>query len=281
MSHPVTLPRSREVRVEIDGRVYRIFIAWPSEPPPAAGFPAIYCLDANAAYATVVEAVRMRSHRPDATGVWPALVVGIGYPGDGPYQRDRRTYDYTRRGSQQADGGDGREAPAVGGAERFRELLLAEVPALVGKEWPLDPNRRTVVGHSLGGYFVLETLAAAPDAFRTYVAISPSIWWDEPGLMARLAELPGRLATLDGLRNVLITVGEYEQKLAPWQEGRPPVLTVAERRQDRRMVDLARACATSLSQMDGLTLRFEVLAGQDHASVVPPTIGEAVRLAFR
>lgn len=281
MTQPVTLPRSREIALEVDGRLYRIFVAWPAEPPPPDGFPAIYCLDANAAYATVVEAVRMRSHRPDATGVWPAMVVGIGYPGDGPYQRLRRTYDYTRPGSQQPDGGDGGEATEVGGAERFRELLLAEVPSLVGAEWPLDPNRRTVIGHSLAGYFVLETLAAEPGAFRTHVAISPSIWWDEPGLMARLADLRARTSTLDTPRNVLITVGEYEQKLAPWQEGRPPVLTVAERRRDRRMVDLARGCADLLARMPGLTLRFEVLAGQDHASVVPPTIGEAVRLAFR
>lgn len=275
---PVALPRSAEHALELDGRPYRVFVAWPSEAAPAAGFPAIYVLDANAAFATVVEAVRMRSHRQDATGVGPAVVIGIAYPGDGPYMRDRRTYDFTRpgQGPTVSDGGDGRPVPAVGGAARFLEWLTHDVAALVGRDHALDPARRALLGHSMGGYFVLDTLVTTPAAFASYIAISPSIWWDRDGLTARataIAATPARL-------QARITVGEYEQRLAPWQEGRPPVGTVAERRDDRRMVDHARALAAVLAQGPGASIEFAVLAGEDHASVVPPSIGEGLRFVF-
>lgn len=274
---PVSLPRSREHALSVDGRPYRVFVAWPSEPAPPAGFPAVYVLDANAAFATVVEAIRMRSHRRDATGVGPAVVIGVAYPGDGPYMRDRRTFDFTRPGQgAQGDGGDGRAVVAVGGAARFLELLTNDVPALVTRDLALDPAQRTLVGHSMGGYFALDTLVTTPEAFTSYLAISPSIWWDHDGLTARAAAIAATPARLQAR----LTVGEYEQRLAPWQEGRPPVGTVAERREDRRMVDHARELAAVLARGAGASIEFAVLAGEDHASVVPPSIGEGLRFAF-
>lgn len=279
---PVSLPRSREERLTVDGRDYRIFVAWPVEPPPPAGYPVFYVLDANAAFATVVEAIRMRSHRPDATHVWPAIVVGVGYDTAAPYERVRRTFDYTQPDSDptRADGGDGRAAIAVGGGPRFLAMLRGEVTALVARDWPLDPARRTLVGHSLAGYFVLHTLVTAPHAFATYIAMSPSIWWDHDGLHAGAAALAATRTAADAPTRAYITVGEYEQALAPWQRERPPVGTVAERRQDRRMVDHARALAERLAMVPGLQVRFDLLAGQDHASVVPVSLSEGVRFAF-
>lgn len=277
----VTLPRSREERLIVDGRLYRLFIAWPAGDPPERGWPVIYTLDANAAFATVVEAIRMRSHRPDATGVRPAVVVGVGYPGDGPYERVRRTFDYSRPDASRADGADRDAAVQVGGAERFRLMLARDIPDLVMQMLPIDRAHATIIGHSLAAYFVLETLAAAPQSFETYVAISPSVWWDERGLTDRLRGLAAQPSPAGRRLKVLITAGEYEQKLAPWQQGQPPVLSVAERRQDRRMVDLAQSMAAIIESIPGIDVQFQELPGQDHASVVPITISEAVRLAFR
>lgn len=276
----VVLPRTREERLVVEGREYRIFVAWPSEPAPAAGFPLFYVLDANAAFATLVEALRMRSHRRDATGVGPAVVVGIAYPGDGPYMRERRTFDFTppeEPGAVQEDGGDGRVPAAVGGGPRFLQMLQDEVTAIVTRDHVIDRTQRTIVGHSLAGYFVLDTLVSSPDAFSTYLAISPSIWWDRARLMSRAAAL---VASPPPRLQVRITVGEYEQRLAPWQVGKPPVGTVAERRRVRRMLDHARDLAQTLAAVPGLYVDYEVLGGEDHASVVPRSLSEGLRFAF-
>lgn len=277
----VCLPRSLERRVTVDGRDYRIFVAWPREAPPPEGFPIVYALDANAAFATLVEAIRMRSHRPDATGVWPAVVAGVAYPGDGPYERVRRTYDYTPPGTARPDGGDGQTALEVGGGPRFLALLRDEVTAIAGEDRPLDRTRRAVIGHSMAGFFVLHTLVHHPESFETYVAISPSIWWDREGLLDAARRLRSQRTSASPRLKVMISVGEYEQKLAPWQVGKPPVHSVEERRADRRMIDHAREMAGALAEVPNLDLTFLELPGQDHASVVPPSIGEAVRLVFR
>lgn len=271
----VSLPRSREVEIVSDGRLYRVFVAWPSQPPPREGYPLVYVLDANAAFATVVEAVRMRAHRPDATLVGPAVVVGVAYPGDEPYSRARRTYDLTdpvERGAPVV-GGDAQPDAAVGGAPAFLRFLQEEVRAVAGQDHPIDDRRRAIFGHSLAGYFVLSTLVTTPAAFDAYVAMSPSIWWNRDKLLAGADALVRAGVPV----RARITVGEYEQVLAPWQTAAPPVGTVAERREERRMVDHARDLAERLALVPGAAIEFELLAGEDHASVVPRSISEGLR----
>ncbi len=77
-----------------NGRSYRIFVSIPAEQPPASGYPVFYVLDANAVFATVVDAVRVQGRRPEKTGVSPAVIVGIGYQTDVPFASDR-FYDFT------------------------------------------------------------------------------------------------------------------------------------------------------------------------------------------
>lgn len=39
------------------------------------------------------------------------------------------------------------------------------------------------MGHSLGGLFAIYTLVKQPGLFDGFIAISPSLWWDEEGLV--------------------------------------------------------------------------------------------------
>lgn len=39
-------------------------------------------------------------------------------------------------------------------------------------------NESAIVGESLAGLFVIETLLVDPDLFDTYIAFDPSLWWD-------------------------------------------------------------------------------------------------------
>ncbi len=77
---PVVMPSAERHLLIADGGPYSIFIAWPEQPPPPEGYATIYLLDANATFATMVDAMRLQSRRPRATGVSPSVIVGIGYP---------------------------------------------------------------------------------------------------------------------------------------------------------------------------------------------------------
>lgn len=84
-----------------------------------------------------------------------------------------------------------REAfPESGQAERFRRFLEAEVVPFVEARYGRGA-RRALMGESLAGLFVIDTLLSRPAAFDDYVAVSLSLWWDDRAPMRAAA---GRLS---------------------------------------------------------------------------------------
>lgn len=97
----------------------------------------------------------------------PLIVVGV-------QTKDRRA-ELTPRAS---DARYLQAFPQSGGAERFRRFLETEVLPFVEERFRAGP-RRALMGESLGGLFVVDTLLDQPSMFNDYVAISPSLWWDD------------------------------------------------------------------------------------------------------
>jgi predicted alpha/beta superfamily hydrolase len=119
-------------------------------------------------------------------------------------------------------------------------------------------------------------LTTTPTLFETYVAISPSIWWDEAGLLAGVQSLHGAPV------RVFLAVGEWEEALPPWQRGAPGAAAIEARRRERRMVGRARALADALADVLGEErVSFVAFPDEDHASVVPGAIARALRVALR
>nr|WP_281503030.1 alpha/beta hydrolase-fold protein [Ancylobacter crimeensis] len=255
------------------GPGWRIFVAVPDTPPPEAGYPSLLMLDANAGFASFAETARRAGVRPRATGIGPVLIVGVGYPTEAPHDRERRRFDFTAGPAREA-APPGREVGPTGGSAAFLAFLLDRLRPAIAARWRLDPARAALFGHSLGGAFVLEAFARAPRAFSHHIAVSPSIWWDEPHLLAGLAArdrtAPARLALM---------IGEYEEALAPWQQGRAGSAEIAERRARRAMVTTLHRFAQAARRELGPQARIvsEVLAGEDHASVLAPAMSRALR----
>ncbi|GLK82359.1 alpha/beta hydrolase [Ancylobacter defluvii] len=252
------------------GAPYRILLAMPKGPAPPAGFPVLYLLDANASFATLVEAQRRGAERPAGTGIGPMVLVGIGHPADGLYDRARRIFDYTA-GPCREEG----ETRATGGRDGFLVFLRQVLGPAVAARAPVDARRQTLVGHSLAGGFVLDVFGRDSGAFANYVAVSPSIWWDEQ-------RLTDGLARIEGAPRLALIVGEWEEALPPWLAAQPGAATIAERRARRAMVHRARAFAErARAALAGRgAAEFECLAGEDHASVVAPALTRALRFAL-
>jgi uncharacterized protein len=82
---------------------------------------------------------------------------------------------------------DKKIAPRVGGSATFRKFLRDELMPDVRARYRTT-DETAIVGESLAGYFVLETFVLEPDLFDTYIAIDPSLWWNDGSLVKTVAE---------------------------------------------------------------------------------------------
>lgn len=256
---PVSLTGSMQRDVTArDGLVYRLLIGVPSEPPPAAGFPLLVLVDGNALFATAMSTARLQAGRSEVTGIRPAVVLGIGYPGDRPFDVERRQRDLL---------------PVTDGADRFLNVIAGEILPALAEIAPLDPLRRTLIGHSYGGLFALHTLFTRPGLFASHVASSPSIWWNDRAILA--TEEVFRANGAPGAGRLLITVGEDEQA---GSAGAAP--SRAERLSKARMVDNATDMAARLRASGRVACESVVFAGENHISVIPAMLSRAVAFAL-
>jgi predicted alpha/beta superfamily hydrolase len=97
----------------------------------------------------------------------PMIVVGI--------ETDDRQAELTPAAADQryTDG-----FPTSGQAENFRGFITSEVKPFVETNFPVSGDT-SIIGESLAGLFIIDTFLKMPDAFDDYIAISPSLWWDD------------------------------------------------------------------------------------------------------
>lgn len=275
-----------------EGLTYRIIVAPPVGSAPTAGYPVIYVMDGNAWAPMVSEVIRTNLDFGTRSKVESAVVVGIGYPIAGAFDMTRRDWDLTTPTSVEADKGGNR----VGGYEAMARFIEQRVKPDIEKRFPTDRKRQTLAGHSLGGLFTLRTLISHPDAFQNYVAMSPSIWWNNAVLLKEAAALkptPGQRAA-----RVYIGVGELEQYWTPTYRAEMEVQLRAAAAADpsvlggksvdaymadmgsSKMVDNAREMAKVLGGK-GLEVHFDLFPEEDHFSVLPSQFGRAIPFALR
>ncbi len=109
----------------------------------------------------------------------PFLLVGI--------ENTERRRDMT---GPTSDPDDRRIAPRVGGSDAFRRFLREELMPQVRQRYATTAET-AIIGESLAGLFVVETLLREPALFDTYIALDPSLWWNHGGLVE---ESPSLLA---------------------------------------------------------------------------------------
>ena len=241
------------------GLAYRVFLWAPPGPPPATGHPVVYLLDGNAVFGTAVDIARLAAQGFGPRPSKPAAIVAIGYPVETPFDLTRRTLDLT---------------PPGGGADAFLDVVERVVKPLVARELPADTGRESLFGHSFGGLFALHCLFTRPTAFATYVAASPSIWWNDRAIFVGERAFAAR-AGADGPRRLLLSAGSLER--AP--PGPVPADPHARRLREARMVDNARDMAARLSGTPDLSVRFDIFEGETHGSVIPAALARGLRFA--
>lgn len=73
----------------------------------------------------------------------------------------------------------------MGGGRNFLNFIEKELIPYIDKYYRTAPHR-TLVGHSLGGLLTLNSYMDKNSIFDAYIAIDPSIWWDEESMKSKV-----------------------------------------------------------------------------------------------
>jgi predicted alpha/beta superfamily hydrolase len=101
----------------------------------------------------------------------PMIVVGI--------ENTDRQRDFTP--PVLSDKADQHPPGNVGGAPKFLSFIADELIPEIDRKYRTRPTR-LLIGHSYGGLFAIYALFNRPEVFKAYIAVSPSLRWDEQAL---------------------------------------------------------------------------------------------------
>lgn len=87
-------------------------------------------------------------------------------------------------------------APVVGKSENFRAFINDELFPEIDKRYRTS-DKKGLLGESLSGLFVMETLFLKPEMFDYYIAFDPSLWWNNHYLVRTSKEHLAKLPTTE------------------------------------------------------------------------------------
>ncbi|PKG51491.1 alpha/beta hydrolase [Olleya sp. 1-3] len=88
---------------------------------------------------------------------------------------------------------DEQYCPLTDGAKNFRAFITDELFPEINSRYRTN-ERKGIVGESLAGLFVVETMLLKPDTFNFYIAMDPSLWWNDMHLVKTASD---KLAALN------------------------------------------------------------------------------------
>src|SRR6185436_8873933 len=159
----------------------RIFIQTPAGAKRYEAYPVLYLLDGEAQTNLVTGQVQYLS---ESYKVIPSLIVVA-------IENTDRTRDLTPTHS--IIGPDGKPDTSArafgrtsGGGENFLRFMKEELMPYIESNYPTAPYK-ILSGHSLGGLMAISCLVNHPDYFNAFIAISPSLQWDNGVMLSQAA----------------------------------------------------------------------------------------------
>jgi len=174
----------------------------------------------------------------------PFLLVGI--------ENTERRRDMT---GPSRDPEDQKIAPRIGGSAAYRDFLRDELMPQVRQRYATT-DERALIGESLAGLFVIETLLQEPALFNSYIALDPSLWWNGGAL-------------LSGAGKQVPSVARSGARLFLASSGQPELAASSAR------------LAALLQQASPATLvKYQPLPEETHATIYHPAALQGLRTLF-
>ena len=163
--HSTVLSQDRELQVLLPESYYS---------DPKATYPVIYLMDGDYNFHGVSGMLDLLAGKGEL--IPDVILVGIADKGTSLYRQYMTPSVY-----------DSKAKPSKGRAAEFLRFITEEVQPKIANSYRAA-DHSTLVGQSMGGLFVLNALLEQPDAFNNYVAISPSVWVADQGIVAKAKE---------------------------------------------------------------------------------------------
>lgn len=177
----ITIGREEKIHSSIlnENRTYFVYVpeSFKNKIYSLQKYPVIYILDGDSHFkglAGIVESLSAVRTLPEA------IIIAIPH-------KDR-VKDLTPTTVTSGIYIDSLSAKTSGGGEEFTAFLQKELIPHIDSAYSTAPYR-VLIGHSLGGLFVINTLLHHTALFNSYVAIDPALWWDEQKLVKDAGEI--------------------------------------------------------------------------------------------
>jgi predicted alpha/beta superfamily hydrolase len=196
-----SVPLHRVYSKEVND-TFSIFVQLPLHYNKKENYPVMYLLDANAYFDAISQQLRLNALRKENKD---AILVGIGYR-DAFEMDSLRDRDYTCPQPATSD-----SCRNCGGGEKFYDFISKELIPFIENNYRCDKDKRTLMGHSLGGFFSLYALQREvfenTSIFKYYVSASPELNYSDKYLFKQYANLP-MINSIN--REILLSVGGKE-----------------------------------------------------------------------
>ena len=109
------------------------------------------------------------------------------------------------------------EIPMDDGAKNFRAFITNELIPEISTRYRVT-KKKGIIGESLAGLFVIETFFLTPETFDFYIAMDPSLWWNNNFLVKNadkyLQNLPERQTKLWFASSSAQDISKHSKELA-------------------------------------------------------------------
>jgi predicted alpha/beta superfamily hydrolase len=141
-------------------------------------YPVVYLLDAEHNYLFHTFSGMLKQMAADASPLIPEVIlVGI--------TNKNRIRDVSPTQSLTQYGGKEHSALKIsGGADTFIKFIQMELIPKIEREYKVS-EYNILTGYSFSGLAVIHALFTKPNIFDGYIAIDPSMWWDEQIMLKR------------------------------------------------------------------------------------------------
>ena len=170
---PIVVGKKFEIHSKVLNETRPLLIATPEGYDQGTDrYPVLYLLDGDENF---VQTVGIVQSLIESDRIPPMLVVGIA--------NTERVRDLTPPTQVETEN---RFLPKNGGADTFLRFISGELIPYVDTHYRTRPYK-VLVGHSLGGLFAVYTLASNPTLFNAYMAIDPTLSWNDDATVTKLA----------------------------------------------------------------------------------------------